>query len=134
MTVPNRQPRADGQLVSIDSKSCTTKPKRPASSTRLFRVTKCMLRLASSGMTVDEHSGMAEIAGVVKESIKVWSQRSTRLREWAKKNLIVVDGEPTAAQVAAAQKATRPAKPETLAWADLKEQWACGRARSEIGP
>ena len=39
------------------------------------------------------------------------------------KNLVVVDGEPTAAQIAAAQKATRPPKPETLAWEELKEQW-----------
>ena len=72
---------------------------------------------------VGERSGMAEIAGVAKESLKAWSQRSTRLREWAKNNLVVVDGEPTAAQIAAAQKATRPPKPETLAWEELKEQW-----------
>ena len=69
------------------------------------------------------HSGMAEIAGVTKACIKAWSQRSTRLREWARHNLVVVDGEPTAAQLATAQKATRPAKPESLAWAALKEQW-----------
>ena len=72
---------------------------------------------------VDPHTGMAEIAGVDTDSIKAWSQRSTRLREWARNNLVVVDGEPTAAQLAAAQKATRPAKPESLAWAELKEQW-----------
>ena len=29
----------------------------------------------------------------------------------------------SAAQLAAAQKATRPAKPEELAWAQLSEQW-----------
>jgi hypothetical protein len=72
---------------------------------------------------VDEHSGMAEIAGVTPKCIKAWSQRSTRLREWAANNLVVVDGEPTAQQLAAAQKATRPAKPESKAWADLTQEW-----------
>ncbi|HRD14306.1 MAG TPA: AAA family ATPase, partial [Mycobacterium sp.] len=47
----------------------------------------------------------------------------TRLREWAKDNLVVVDGEPTAAQLATAQKATRPTKPEQLAWDELKAMW-----------
>jgi hypothetical protein len=34
-----------------------------------------------------------------------------------------VDGQPTAAQLAAAQKATRPAKPESLSFEDLKADW-----------
>ena len=72
---------------------------------------------------VDEHTGMAEIAGVDKDCIKAWSQRSTRLREWANNNLVTVDGEPTPAQLSAAQKATRPPKPESLSWEALKEQW-----------
>ena len=36
---------------------------------------------------------------------------------------VVVDGEPTAAQLATAQKATRPSKPEQLAWEELKATW-----------
>jgi len=40
---------------------------------------------ASNGTRWTAHTGMAEIAGVTKETIKAWSQRSTRLREWAKK-------------------------------------------------
>ena len=67
---------------------------------------------------------MAEIAGVSTNCLKAWSQRSTRLREWAHNNLVVVDGEPTAPQLAAAQKATRPAKPESKSWAALKERVA----------
>jgi hypothetical protein len=59
----------------------------------------------------------------VNGGIKAWSRRSTRSREWARNNLVVIDGAPTAAQLAAAQKATRPTKPESLAWADLKAQW-----------
>ena len=66
---------------------------------------------------------MAEIAGVDKDCLKAWSQRSTRLREWARSNLVVADGKLSAAQTAAAQKATRPVKPESLAWETLKEQW-----------
>jgi hypothetical protein len=66
---------------------------------------------------------MAEIAVVTKKCVKAWSQRSTRLREWAQNHLVVIDGEPTAQQLAAAQKATRPAKPESKSWAELKEDW-----------
>jgi hypothetical protein len=44
--------------------------------------------------------------------------------EWAAHHLTVVEGGSlSAAQLAAAQKATRPAKPEELAWAQLLEQW-----------
>jgi hypothetical protein len=58
---------------------------------------------------------MAELAGVDKETISAWSRRSTQLRQWAAHNLHVVDKPFTAAQLATAQKATRPAKPEELA-------------------
>ena len=71
---------------------------------------------------------MAEIAGVDPDCITAWSRRSTRLREWARNNLTVIDGAPTAAQLAAAQKATRPAKPESLAWPDLSRSGAPTRA------
>ena len=46
-----------------------------------------------------------------------------QLREWAAHNLKVVEGGSLSVQLAAAQKATRPAKPEELAWAQLLEQW-----------
>jgi conjugative relaxase-like TrwC/TraI family protein len=121
--MPNRQPRADGQLVSLDSKSLHHEAKAAGI------VYQAVLRHALhtergfEWADVDEHSGMAEVAGVTRACIKAWSQRSTRLREWARNNLVVVDGEPTAAQLAAAQKATRPAKPESLPWAELKERW-----------
>jgi hypothetical protein len=121
--VPNRQPRSDGQLVSLDSKSLYHEAKAAGV---IYQATLRHELHAERGFEwkpVDPHTGMAEIAGVTKETIKAWSQRSTRLREWARNNLVIVDGEPTAAQLAAAQKATRPAKPESLAWAELKEQW-----------
>ena len=121
--VPNRQARADGRLVSIDSKSLYHEAKAAGI---IYQATLRHELHAERGFEwqrVDEHSGMAEIAGVTPASIKAWSQRSTRLREWAKDNLVVVDGEPTAAQLATAQKATRPSKPEQLAWEELKATW-----------
>jgi conjugative relaxase-like TrwC/TraI family protein len=121
--VPNRQPRADGQLVSLDSKSLYHEAKAAG---MIYQATLRHVLHAERGFEwspVDGHTGMAEIAGVTKDTIKAWSLRSTRLREWARNNLTIVDGELTAAQLAAAQKATRPAKPESLAWEDLKEQW-----------
>ncbi|WP_192726460.1 MobF family relaxase [Mycobacterium sp. OAS707] len=121
--VPNRQPRRDGRLVSIDSKSLYHEAKAAGV---IYQATLRHELHAERGFEwapVDPHTGMAEIAGVTTETIRAWSQRSTRLREWAKDNLVIVDGEPTAAQLAAAQKATRPAKPESLAWHELKEGW-----------
>jgi len=72
---------------------------------------------------IDPMTGMAELAGVDRDTITAWSRRSTQLREWAAHNLHVIDKPLTAAQLAAAQKATRSAKPEELAWAALVEQW-----------
>jgi conjugative relaxase-like TrwC/TraI family protein len=121
--VPNRQPRADGALVSLDSKSLYHEAKAAG---MIYQATLRRELHAERGFEfapIDPHTGMADIAGVTPESIRAWSQRSTRLREWARDNLVLVDGQPTAAQLAAAQKATRPAKPESLAWAQLKQQW-----------
>jgi conjugative relaxase-like TrwC/TraI family protein len=121
--VPNRQPRADGVLVSIDSKSLYHEAKAAGMIYQATLRHELHVERGFEWAPVDPHSGMAEIAGITKETITAWSQRSTRLREWARENLIVVDGELTAAQLAAAQKATRPTKPEALAWEDLKAQW-----------
>jgi conjugative relaxase-like TrwC/TraI family protein len=121
--LPNRQPRADGALVSIDSKSLHHEAKAAGIIYQAVLRHELHAERGFEWNPVDEHSGMAEIAGVDRDSIKAWSRRSTRLLEWAKDNLVVVDGEPTPAQKAAAQKATRPPKPESLAWDALKEQW-----------
>src|SRR4051794_34434271 len=121
--VPNRQPRADGQLVSLDSKSLYHEAKAAGV---IYQATLRHLLHAERGFEfhpVDPRTGMAEIVGVNPDCIKAWSRRSTLLREWAANTLVVVDGAPTAAQLATAQKATRPTKPESLSWADLKTQW-----------
>lgn len=121
--LPNRQARADGKLVSIDSKSLHHEAKAAGTIYQAVLRRELYAERNFEWNLVDEHSGMAEIAGVTKRCLKAWSQRSTRLREWAMNNLKVVDGELTAAQLAAAQKATRPAKPESLSWPALKEEW-----------
>ena len=121
--LPNRQPRADGEVVSIDSKSLHHEAKAAGVIYQAVLRHELHTERGFEWTPVDEYSGMAEIAGVDQDCIKAWSQRSTRLREWAKNNLVVVDGEPTAAQLAAAQKATRPNKPESLAWGALKQIW-----------
>lgn len=72
---------------------------------------------------MDPFTGMAEIAAVTKQCVKAWSRRSTRLREWAQNNLVVVDDALSAQQLAAAQKATRPTKPESKSWAELQSEW-----------
>src|SRR5271166_4892256 len=121
--VPNRQARADGTLVSVDSKSLNHEAKAAGI---IYQATLRHELTAERGVEwqpVDPFTGMAEIAGIDKDCLKAWSQRSTRLREWAHSNLVVIDGKLSAAQTAAAQKATRPTKPESLAWEALKEQW-----------
>jgi conjugative relaxase-like TrwC/TraI family protein len=121
--VPNRQARADGALVSIDSKSLFHEAKAAGIVYQATLRHELHAELGAEWAPVDPFTGMAEIAAADKDCLTAWSQRSTRLREWAHKNLVVVDGEPTAQQLAAAQKATRPAKPESKSWAELKEDW-----------
>jgi AAA domain/TrwC relaxase len=121
--VPNRQARADGTLVSIDSKSLHHEAKAAGVIYQAVVRHELHEAIGAEWNAVDGHSAMAEIASVTKNCLKAWSQRSTRLREWARNNLVVVDGEPSAQQLAAAQNATRPAKPESKAWAELKDEW-----------
>jgi conjugative relaxase-like TrwC/TraI family protein len=121
--VPNRQARADGTLVSLDSKSLYHEAKAAGIIYQATLRHELNTERAVEWQPVDPFTGMAEIAGVDQDCLTAWSQRSTRLREWAHSNLVVVDGKLSAAQTAAAQKATRPAKPESLAWDALKEQW-----------
>jgi conjugative relaxase-like TrwC/TraI family protein len=121
--VPNRQARADGALVSIDSKSLFHEAKAAGVVYQAVLRHELHAERGVEWVAVGERSGMAEIAGITTTCIAAWSRRSTRLREWARNNLVVVDGAPSAAQLAAAQKATRPAKPESGSWAELKAEW-----------
>ncbi|EHB58713.1 TrwC relaxase [Mycolicibacterium rhodesiae JS60] len=121
--VPNRQARADGVLVSIDGTSLYHEARAAGV---IYQATLRRELFGSLGIEwepVDPATGVAEIAGITRDSILAWSRRSSQLREWAAHNLASVDGPLSAAQLAAAQKATRPAKPEELAWSQLQEQW-----------
>lgn len=122
MIVPNRQMRADGKLVTIDSKSLYHEAKAAG---MIYQATlrRELARYGFEWEHVGEHSGMAELAGVTKETIKAYSRRKTRLLQWANANLRVLEDTPTARQLAAAQRATRPDKPESLSWEALKEMW-----------
>ncbi|MGX9789627.1 MobF family relaxase [Mycobacterium sp. MMS18-G62] len=121
--VPNRQARADGQMVSIDGTSLYHEAKAAGVIYQAILRRELHQSLGLEWAPVDPSTGMAELAGVDRDTITAWSRRSTQLREWAAHNLTLVDGPLSAAQLAAAQKATRPAKPEELAWGQLLEQW-----------
>ncbi|ORV93142.1 MobF family relaxase [Mycolicibacterium iranicum] len=121
--VPNRQARADGTLVSIDGTSLYHEAKAAGVVYQATLRRELHRSLGFEWEPVDTSTGMAEIAGIGRDSITAWSRRSTALREWAAGNLNIVDGQLSAAQLAIAQKATRPGKPEELAWSQLLEQW-----------
>ena len=122
--VPNRQPRADGKLVSIDGTSLYHEARAAGVIYQATLRRELHRSLGLEWAPIDPSTGMAELAGVDPKSISAWSRRATALREWAANNLVVVDGgQLTQAQLAAAQKATRPAKPEQLAWAQLQRLW-----------
>jgi conjugative relaxase-like TrwC/TraI family protein len=121
--IPNRQARTDGQMVSIDGTSLYHEAKAAGVIYQATLRRELHQSLGLEWAPVDPTTGMAELAGVDRDTITAWSRRSTQLREWAAHNLHVIDKPLTAAQLAAAQKATRPAKPEELAWAQLVQQW-----------
>ncbi len=121
--VPNRQARTDGRMVSIDGTSLYHEARAAGV---IYQATLRRALHDSLGLEwapVDPSTGMAELAGVDRETITAWSRRSTQLHEWAAHNLALVDQPLTAAQLAVAQKATRPAKPEEFAWPQLIAQW-----------
>jgi conjugative relaxase-like TrwC/TraI family protein len=121
--VPNRQARNDGVLVSIDGASLYHEARAAGVIYQATLRRELHQSLGIEWAPVDPGTGMAEAAGVDRDTITAWSRRSSQLREWAAHNLVSVDGPLSAAQLAAAQKATRPAKPEELAWSELQRQW-----------
>jgi conjugative relaxase-like TrwC/TraI family protein len=121
--VPNRQARADGVMVSIDGTSLYHEARAAGMIYQATLRRELHHSLGLEWAPVDPSTGMAELAGVDRDTITAWSRRSTQLREWAAHSLTLVDQPVTAAQLAAAQKATRPTKPEEVAWAQLVAQW-----------
>jgi conjugative relaxase-like TrwC/TraI family protein len=123
--VPNKQARGDGMLVAVDSDALWHEAKAAGI---IYQTTLRQELNAAVGVEwarVDAHSGMAELAGVDRDLLAASSQRSTQLAAWAAEHLLVDNtGELSAGQLAAAQKATRPRKPEHRPWAELKTEWA----------
>ena len=132
--VPNRQARADGQLVSIDGTSLYHEARAAGVIYQATLRRELHQSMGFEWAPVDPSTGMAELAGVDRDTITAWSRRSTQLREWAAHNLTVIDSPLSAAQLAIAQKATRPAKPEELAWAHSARAVARRYARPAFGP
>ena len=122
LIVPNRQARADGTLVSIDSKSLHHEAKAAGMIYQAV-LRRELANYAFEWEHVGQRTGMAELAGVPKATIKAWSRRATRLRQWAAENLRVMEDTATARQLAAAQRASRPDKPESMSWEALKDKW-----------
>ena len=121
--VPNRQARPDGVMVSIDGTSLYHEARAAGMIYQATLRRELHRSLGLEWSPVDPSTGMAELAGVDRGTITAWSRRSTQLRDWATHHLQLVDQPLSAAQLAAAQKATRPAKPGELAWTQLVEQW-----------
>ena len=121
---PTAKPAPTGSLVSIDGTSLYHEARAAGVIYQATLRRELHQSLGLEWAPVDPATGMAEVAGVDRDTITAWSRRSTQLRDWAAHNLQRRGRSPlTAAQLAAAQKATRPAKPEELAWAQLVAQW-----------
>lgn len=130
--VPNRQARADGRMVSIDGTSLYHEARAAGMIYQATLRRELHQSLGIEWQPVDPATGMAEIAGISRDTIRAWSRRSSQLREWAAHNLVSVDGPFSAAQLATAQKATRPAKPEELAWSQLQQRWRADARGLEV--
>jgi conjugative relaxase-like TrwC/TraI family protein len=122
--VPNRQARADGKLVSLDGTSLYHEARAAGIIYQATLRRELTRMIGIEWGEVDPRTGMAEIAGANRGDMTSWSTRSTQLREWANGHLRVECDELSAGQLATAQKATRPRKPEGVAWASLRVAWA----------
>ncbi|OBH13430.1 MobF family relaxase [Mycobacterium sp. E1747] len=132
--VPNRQARADGRMVSLDGTSLYHEARAAGVIYQATLRRELHHSLGIEWAPVDPATGMAEIAGISRDTINAWSRRSSQLREWAAHNLAAVDEKLSAVQLAAAQKATRPAKPEELAWSQLQQQWRADARGLAVDP
>ena len=90
--VPNRQARADGRLVSIDGTSLYHEARAAGVIYQATLRRELHQSMGFEWAPVDPSTGMAELAGVDRDTITAWSRRSTQLREWAAHNLHVGEG------------------------------------------
>ena len=75
--LPNRQARADGQLVSLDSKSLYHEAKAAGIVYQAVLRRELHTERGFEFDPVDEHTGMAEVAGVDKDCRTAWSRWAT---------------------------------------------------------
>lgn len=122
--IVGRQPRADGQLVAIDKYEIGDSAAKAAGVIFQAHLRRGLHRaIGAEWEAVDTQTGMADIAGIDRADIEAWSTRRTKIMDWALGNLEVTDGQLTTAQIAAAQKATRPPKPDELSSESLRWRW-----------
>lgn len=121
--VPNKQARIDGKLAALDTDSLWHESKAGGVIYQATMRRHLTQSIGAEWGPIDPRTGMAELVGIDPDVIKAHSRRGTQLRDWATDNLTLIDTEPTPAQLAAAQKATRPRKPEGLSWGELRQQW-----------
>lgn len=132
--VSNRQARADGTLVSLDGTSLYHEARAAGIIYQATLRRELTRMLSIEWGEVDPRTGMAEIAGAHRGDLRSWSQRATQLREWAAGHLRLDGDELSAGQLATAQKATRPRKPEGVAWAALRVAWAADDRTFGVNP
>lgn len=140
--LPGKVARADGRMVTIDSESMYHEAKAAG---MIFQKSLRDRLSASLGIEwgdVDPHTGIAEIKGFDRETIKEWSRRQTALMEWAQENLgeysrRMADAEHQDAAdqdkhgwakgerewLDTAQRATRQKKLESMHYDELREKW-----------
>ena len=135
LLLPNKQPRADGTLVAVDSDSLWHEAKA-AGTIYQAPMRRARHRLLGHEWTkTDPHTGMAELAAVRRAPSNGGRNAPPSCVQWAADNLVLADGEASAAQLAAAQKPTRPRKqPEGTAWAQLRRLWRDDPRKFSLDP
>ncbi|PQM45315.1 hypothetical protein C1Y40_04540 [Mycobacterium talmoniae] len=139
--LPGKIARADGRMVTIDSESMYHEAKAAGMIFQKSLRDRLSAALGIEWDEVDPHTGIAEIKGYDRDTIKAWSRRSSAVMEWAQENLseyarAQLDDERTEGEeqdrrwakgerewLDVAQKATRQKKLETLHYDELRERW-----------
>lgn len=140
--LPGKVARADGRMVTIDSESMYHEAKAAGMIFQKSLRDRLSAALGVEWGDVDPHTGIAEIKGFDRDTIKDWSRRQTALMEWAQENLgeysrRMADAEHQDAAdqdkhgwakgerewLDTAQRATRQKKLESMHYDELREKW-----------
>ncbi len=145
--LPGRIARKDGRFVSIDTKSMYHEAKAAGMIVQKALRDLSQSELGLSWGDVDRNTGIAELVGFDRDTVKAWSRRRTSLLDWAAEHpssgadrledlLAEVNDDETALFRAAksikstnqkrldfAQKDTRQKKGEALHYDELRAEW-----------